>query len=135
MKNYPFAEARVRRESVKNQEFHKFLELRNTASLTNRRDIFTFLSRPVTRLPRIILLLGELLKVTPEEHADKEDIPVLKEMLERVVKDTEHGIEAAAVKIKLWNIAERLLFKKGEITVCPVHSFYSATELTVSRRI
>ncbi|EAL22516.1 hypothetical protein CNBB3940 [Cryptococcus deneoformans B-3501A] len=116
MKNYPFAEARVRRESVKNQEFHKFLELRNTASLTNRRDIFTFLSRPVTRLPRIILLLGELLKVTPKEHADKEDIPVLKEMLERVVKDTEHGIEAAAVKIKLWNIAERLLFKKGEIT-------------------
>lgn len=116
MKNYPFAEARVRRESVKNKEFRKFLESRNTASLTNRRDIFTFLSRPVTRLPRIILLLGELLKVTPKEHADKEDIPVLKEMLERVVKDTEHGIEAAAVKIKLWNIAERLLFKKGEIT-------------------
>ncbi|KIR26825.1 hypothetical protein I309_04203 [Cryptococcus deuterogattii LA55] len=116
MKNYPFAEARVRRESVKNKEFSKFLESRNTASLTNRRDIFTFLSRPVTRLPRIILLLGELLKVTPKEHADKEDIPVLKEMLERVVKDTEHGIEAAAVKIKLWNIAERLLFKKGEIT-------------------
>ncbi|OXG93167.1 hypothetical protein C345_00803 [Cryptococcus neoformans A2-102-5] len=115
MKNYPFAEARVRRESVKNQEFRRFLESRNTASLTNRRDIFTFLSRPVTRLPRIILLLGELLKVTPEEHADKEDIPVLKEMLERVVKDTEHGIEAAGVKLKLWNTAERLLFKKGEI--------------------
>ncbi|ADV20494.1 hypothetical protein I305_06270 [Cryptococcus gattii E566] len=120
MKNYPFAEARVRRESVKNKEFRKFLESRNTASLTNRRDIFTFLSRPVTRLPRIILLLGELLKVTPKEHADKEDIPVLKEMLERVVKDTEHGIEAAAVKIKLWNIAERLLFKKGEITISSI---------------
>lgn len=77
----------------------------------------------MTRLPRIILLLGELLKVTPEEHADKEDIPVLKEMLERVVKDTEHGIEAAGVKLKLWNTAERLLFKKGEIIVRSVHSF------------
>lgn len=135
MKNYPFAEARVRRESVKNKEFRKFLESRNTASLTNRRDIFTFLSRPVTRLPRIILLLGELLKVTPKGHADKEDIPVLKEMLERVVKDTEHGIEAAAVKIKLWNIAERLLFKKGEITVRSVHLHSAAKELTASRRI
>lgn len=125
----------MRRESVKNKEFSKFLESRNTASLTNRRDIFTFLSRPVTRLPRIILLLGELLKVTPKEHADKEDIPVLKEMLERVVKDTEHGIEAAAVKIKLWNIAERLLFKKGEITVRLVHFHSAAKELTASHRI
>lgn len=125
----------MRRESVKNKEFSKFLESRNTASLTNRRDIFTFLSRPVTRLPRIILLLGELLKVTPKEHADKEDILVLKEMLERVVKDTEHGIEAAAVKIKLWNIAERLLFKKGEITVRLVHFHSAAKELTASHRI
>lgn len=33
-------------------------------------------------------------------------------------KEIQPGIESAEAKIKLWNVAERLLFKKGEIIVC-----------------
>jgi hypothetical protein len=31
--------------------------------------------------------------------------------------DSQPGIESAEAKIKLWNLAEKLLFKKGEIIV------------------
>ncbi|WWD15802.1 hypothetical protein CI109_100226 [Kwoniella shandongensis] len=115
MKNYPFAEARVRREASRNPDFRSFLEDRNTVDLTKRRDISVFLQRPVTRLPRILLILEALLKVTPPEHPDREDLPTAIEILQGVVKGTQPGIESAEAKIKLWNVAERLLFKKGEI--------------------
>jgi hypothetical protein len=39
MKNYPFADARVRREAEKNPGFQQFLSERNTTELTQRRDI------------------------------------------------------------------------------------------------
>ncbi|WVW83239.1 hypothetical protein I302_105258 [Kwoniella bestiolae CBS 10118] len=115
MKNYPFAEARVRREQERNPPFRAFLSQRNTYDLTRRRDISVFLSRPVTRLPRILLVLEALYKVTPADHPDKEDIPTAMEILQGVVKSTQPGIESAENKIKLWNTAERLLFKKGEV--------------------
>ncbi|WVQ70220.1 uncharacterized protein L199_008446 [Kwoniella botswanensis] len=115
MKNYPFAEARVRREQERNPPFRAFLSQRNTYDLTRRRDISVFLSRPVTRLPRILLVLEALYKVTPPDHPDKEDIPTAMEILQGVVRSTQPGIESAENKIKLWNTAERLLFKKGEV--------------------
>jgi hypothetical protein len=39
MKNYPFAEARVRRERQKNPAFKRFIEERNSVELTKKRDI------------------------------------------------------------------------------------------------
>ncbi|WWC85367.1 uncharacterized protein L201_000230 [Kwoniella dendrophila CBS 6074] len=115
MKNYPFAEARVRREQERNPPFRAFLSQRNSYDLTRRRDISVFLSRPVTRLPRILLVLEALYKVTPCDHPDKDDIPTAMEILHGVIRSTQPGIESAENKIKLWNTAERLLFKKGEI--------------------
>ncbi|KAK8869923.1 hypothetical protein IAR55_000491 [Kwoniella newhampshirensis] len=115
MKNYPFAEARVRREASRNAPFRGFLNDRNSVELTKRRDISVFLSRPVTRLPRILLILEALHKVTPPDHPDREDLPTAIEILQGVVKGTQPGIESAEAKIKLWNVAEKLLFKKGEI--------------------
>ncbi|OCF39870.1 hypothetical protein I317_06307 [Kwoniella heveanensis CBS 569] len=115
MKNYPFAEARVRREQGRNGPFRAFLAERNTIELTRRRDISVFLSRPVTRLPRILLVLEALYKVTPPDHPDRDDIPTAIEILQNVVKSTQPGIESAEMKIRLWNVAERLLFKKGEV--------------------
>lgn len=39
MKNYPFAEARVRRESETNEGFRVFLEERNSDELTQKRNV------------------------------------------------------------------------------------------------
>jgi hypothetical protein len=39
MKNYPFADARVRREAEKNIGFRQYLSERTTTEITRRRDI------------------------------------------------------------------------------------------------
>ncbi|GFZ46220.1 hypothetical protein JCM24511_04467 [Saitozyma sp. JCM 24511] len=120
MKNYPFADARVRREAEKNVGFRQYLSERTTTEITRRRDIESvFLSRPVTRLPRVMLLIEALEKCTPADHPDRDELPMVHEVLNNVVKASQPGIESAEAKIKLWNIAERLLFKRGEII--PIH--------------
>jgi hypothetical protein len=39
MKNYPFSDARVKRERDQNPKFRAFLSDRNNAELTQRRDV------------------------------------------------------------------------------------------------
>jgi len=39
MKNYPFSDARVKRERDQNTKFRAFLSDRNNAELTQRRDV------------------------------------------------------------------------------------------------
>ncbi|ODO11558.1 hypothetical protein I350_00339 [Cryptococcus amylolentus CBS 6273] len=111
MKNYPYAKARAEREAARNPKFALFL----TSSSIPRKGINTFLMRPATRLPRVILMLRALLHRTPLDHQDQEDIPTLIDVLHRVVKSSEPGISSAEEKIGLWDVAERLMFKKGEI--------------------
>ncbi|ORY32258.1 hypothetical protein BCR39DRAFT_523619 [Naematelia encephala] len=115
MKNYPFAEARIRRESDHNPAFRDFLAERNTHELTRRRDISSFLQRPISRLPRLILMFQSLVKHTPDGHPDKEQLPMLEQILSTALRGSQLGIESAEAKIKLWNVAERLLFRRGEI--------------------
>lgn len=147
MKNYPFADARVKRERDRNPNFKLFLNDRTTAELTQRRDVvstpsiarlsidaertkFVLLSRPMTRLPRIMLQLTTALQYTPRDHPDQEGIPALTDSMSRIIKGSQvcdasqstsirltlqPGIESAESKIKLWNVAEKLLFKRGEI--------------------
>ncbi len=79
-------------------------------------------------------LVGRLLQCTPEDHPDREEIPTVSAVLTSVVKASQvschpllrssrlqdpAGIESAEAKIKLWNVAERLLFRKGETIVKP----------------
>ncbi|KAL7422275.1 hypothetical protein Q5752_002921 [Cryptotrichosporon argae] len=115
IKNYPFAENRVRREIARNSAFAAFLRDRNTDELTRRRDVSVFLSRPLTRLPRLALMLDTILERTPADHPDCEDLPTASGVIRRVVRSSQPGIEAAESKVKLWDLAERLMFRKGEV--------------------
>lgn len=75
-------------------------------------------------------MLDALLENTPSDHPDQEEIPTVRQILAGALKGSQvchgrlstltpsqPGIESAEAKIKLWNVAERLLFKKGEIVV------------------
>lgn len=77
----------------------------------------TFLSRPVTRLPRLSLLLETLLKKTDGGHPDQESMPLIIGVLGDFVKSTQPGIEAAESKVKYFGVMENLVFRKGEIIV------------------
>lgn len=82
-----------------------------------KRDLITFLSRPVTRLPRLNLILEHLHKLTDSNHPDSEDLPVILSILNDFLKSTQPGIEAAENKVKFWDLCESLVFNKGEIIV------------------
>ena len=97
MKHFPFAHSRVRREVERNTAFQAFLNERNTMELTRRRDLVSYrirgdaevqtvlLSRPITKLPRLQLLLKNLETFTPYEHPDREDIPMVLQILDRII--------------------------------------------------
>lgn len=89
-----------------------------------KRDLITFLSRPVTRLPRLNLVLEQILKLTKEfqdeqgfEHPDLETLPIILGILSDCIKSTQPGIESAESKVKFWALCESLGYRKGEIIV------------------
>lgn len=83
----------------------------------------------MSRLPRIMLQLKTLVEYTPVDHPDHEQIPAVLDTLQRIVRGSQvsfatgmdlilqPGIESAEARVKCWNVAERLLFRRGELHV------------------
>ncbi|TCD69356.1 hypothetical protein EIP91_007912 [Steccherinum ochraceum] len=115
IKHYPLAEARHRAELRRNPAYQSFLFQCSDHPRVRRRDLITFLSRPVTRLPRLALLLQTIDKHTAPELDDKKDLPLILELLNKYIKSSQPGIEAAESKVKFWALCESLIYQKGEI--------------------
>lgn len=118
IKSYPLAEGRHRSELKKNSKYREWLHQCYQVPQVRKRDLVTFISRPVTRLPRLCMLLEAILKLTDSQHPDKESLPLLIGILNDFVKSTQPGIAAAEGKVKFWNLCESLVYVKGEIVVC-----------------
>ena len=117
IKHYPLSEARHRSEMIRNKSYKTFLEGAAKDPRIKKRDLVTFISRPVTRLPRLLLVLDNILEHTDEGHPDLETIPLIKNILSDFLKSTQPGIDAANSKVKFWGVIENLVFKKEEIIV------------------
>ncbi|KAG8904661.1 hypothetical protein FRB99_001381 [Tulasnella sp. 403] len=115
IKNYPIAEARHRRELKTNERYAQFLQKCSRDTRIRKRDLLTLLSRPWTRLPRLSLMLGHILKQTPEGHPDLQSIPLIQSLLDQFVKATQPGIETSESKVKLRDLIENLVFERGEV--------------------
>jgi RHO1 GDP-GTP exchange protein 1/2 len=118
IKHYPLSEAYHRKELKRNVKYQSFLSQCGQDPRIRKRDLITFLSRPVTRLPRLQLLLTATQKDTPPDHADYETLTLLISLLGEFIKSTQPGIEAAESKVKFWELCEGLVYQKGEIIVC-----------------
>lgn len=117
IKHYPLAEARHRSELRRNSRYQYLLQQCSLAPSVRKRDLITFLSRPVTRLPRLLLLLENAKKYTEPDHPDMETIPLLIGILRDFIRSTQPGIAASEDKVKYWNLCESLIYQKGEIIV------------------
>ena len=101
-----------------------------------KRDLITFISRPVTRLPRLKLILEQVQKYTPEgkppyllegvfshsvdtDHTDHETMSLVLTILSDFLKSTQPGIQAAEARVKFLTLAENLVFRKTELIVNP----------------
>ena len=121
IKSYPLAEALHRSELKKNLKYREWLQDCYQHPRVRKRDVVTFISRPVTRLPRLCLLLEETLKLTDARHPDKELLPLLIGILGDFVKSTQPGIAAAEGKVKFWSLCDSLVYVKDEIMVSTPH--------------
>ncbi|KAH7911069.1 hypothetical protein BJ138DRAFT_1113504 [Hygrophoropsis aurantiaca] len=115
IKHYPLAEELHRTELKRNPRYQAFIQQCSLDPRISKRDLLTFLSRPVTRLPRMRLILEHVEKLTEPDHPDKEDLPILLSILGEFLKSTQPGIAAAESKVKFWNLCESLVFMSGEI--------------------
>ncbi|KAJ3783008.1 hypothetical protein GGU11DRAFT_848965 [Lentinula aff. detonsa] len=117
IKHYPLSESRHRTELQRNAAYQSYIQSASSDSRIRKRDLITFLSRPVTRLPRLNLLLEQILKLTDKdyEHPDLDTLPIILGILNDCIKSTQPGIEAAESKVKFWALCESLVFRKGEI--------------------
>ncbi|KAF9003954.1 hypothetical protein BDQ17DRAFT_1399669 [Cyathus striatus] len=123
IKHYPLAESHHRKELKRNKAYKTFIQSVSSDPRIRKRDLITFLSRPVTRLPRLNLVLEEILKLTDKEyeHPDLETLPIILRILSDCIKSTQPGIEAAESKVKFWEICESLVYQKGEIIDMDLH--------------
>jgi len=120
IKHYPLAESYHRKQLKQNRAYETFIHSSANDPRIRKRDLITFLSRPVTKLPRLNLLLEQILKLTDteHEHPDLETLPIILSILRDCIKSTQPGIEAAESKVKFWELCESLVFQRGEIIVC-----------------
>ncbi|KAI6155677.1 hypothetical protein BKA82DRAFT_991323 [Pisolithus tinctorius] len=122
IEHYPLAEQRHRTELNHNKAYQNFMQRCSRDPRTKKRDLVTFLSRPVTRLPRLNLILEHLQKQTESDHPDAKDLPVVLGVLNDFLKSTQPGIAAAESKVKFWNLCDSLAFNKGEIIELALYS-------------
>ncbi|KAG1805037.1 uncharacterized protein HD556DRAFT_1328030 [Suillus plorans] len=115
IKHYPIAEERHRTELSRNKNYQVFIQKCSQDPRMRKRDMITFLSRPVTRLPRLHLILEHIQKITEPGHPDLEDLPLLLNILSDFLKSTQPGIAAAENRVKYWNVCESLTMPKGQI--------------------
>ncbi|KAJ3523924.1 hypothetical protein NM688_g8645 [Phlebia brevispora] len=115
IKHYPIAEAYHRKELHRNPRYQAFLAQCVQNPRARKKDLISFLSRPVTRLPRLMLQLDSILKHTVPDHIDQETIPVIRETLNAYIRSSQVGVEAADSKVKFWDLCESLSYQKGEI--------------------
>ena len=55
-----------KRELKRNEAYRAYLSETEKISRARNRDLITCISRPITRLPRLSLILEQVLKYTPE---------------------------------------------------------------------
>lgn len=131
IKQYPIAESRHRRELKANPAYAKFIEKALKDPRLKKRGLIDLISRPVTRLPRISLILEHIFKLTDAEHPDVETMPLTLTILSDFVKSTQPGVAVADSKVKFWSLCESLIYRPGEIIVS--HSPHCVDYFLVSR--
>ena len=117
IKHSPLSLERHRKELDQKPRYKEFIQMCSEDSRLRKRDFKTLLSRPITRLPRLQLILERVQKLTPSDHPDLETIPIVLTVLQDFIKSSEPGIVAAEDKVKFEALRKTLVDPQGDITV------------------
>lgn len=102
------------KEKSSNPAFAQFVEVTERLPESRKLELNAYLTKPTTRLARYPLLLGAVLKHTPEDHPDKTSlvqvIDIIRGFLAKV--NTESG--RTENRFNLLQLEQQLTFRPGE---------------------
>ena len=113
--HWPIQEATLKNELIYNKKFAQHCEKCSRHPKAQRQSIIALLQRPVFRLPRYPLILNRMLDNTPENHSDRENLPIASRAISDIAKSTQPGIEQSKNKVLFWEMASALDFRTGEL--------------------
>ena len=123
-----------RKELDRNPRYNEFIRKCSEDPRLRKRDFKTLLSRPITRLPRLKLVLERIRKLAAADHPDLETIPIVLTILQDFIKSSEPGIEAAEGKVNYWALHETLIFPREEIIVSLTYMMILSSQFLLGPR-
>ena len=117
IKHSPLAEAKHRSEMTRNSKYEAFVKESLHDPRIKKRELVSFILRPVRRLPQLRLQLESVLKRTKEDSEDVDYLQTIIGVLGDCVKASQPGIQAAESKVKFWTFVENMIFTRDEIVV------------------
>lgn len=108
------AEYAVKKEAQQNMLFANFVHDTEKQAECRKLPFRHFLILPVTRLQRYPLLMGAILKKTPDDHPDKAFLTSCCDMLREVASCMDQKTEETKKVLRLHQINDAIRYKPGE---------------------
>jgi len=97
-RNYKEMQAVMAKFIKKNHPFNQFLETVERTSALKHSDLFSFLIKPIQRLPKYVLLFKDLIKNTDGSHPDYENIAFTRKQFEDLNTKNNENMEEYLIK-------------------------------------
>ncbi|KAA1469046.1 CNH-domain-containing protein [Dentipellis sp. KUC8613] len=102
------------KEKAANPAFAQFVEETERRPESRKLELNGYLTKPTTRLARYPLLLGAVLKHTPDDSPDKENIPKVVTMVREFLAEVNLQTGKAENRFNLLQLDQQLVFRPGE---------------------
>ncbi|KAI0272327.1 CNH domain-containing protein [Gloeopeniophorella convolvens] len=102
------------KEKSSNPAFAQFVEETERRPESRKLELNAYLTKPTTRLARYPLLLEAVLKHTPEDSQDKQDIPKVVTLVREFLAEVNLQTGRAENRFNLLQLDQQLVFRPGE---------------------
>ncbi|KAL0094792.1 CNH domain-containing protein [Phycomyces blakesleeanus] len=108
------AEYAIKKETQDNILFQNFIQNTERKEECRKLPFRHFIILPVTRLQRYPLLVGAILKKTPEDHPDKKDLLECSNMLKAIANKMDSETANTKMTLRIYQINDHIRYKTGE---------------------
>ncbi|CAO3594948.1 unnamed protein product [Absidia cylindrospora] len=108
------AEYAIKKEMANNILFQNFVHEREKQAETRKLPFRHFIILPVTRLQRYPLLIGAILKKTPDDHPDKANLTKCSDLLRQIASAMDEGTSGSKNTLRIYEVNDRIRYKAQE---------------------
>jgi hypothetical protein len=108
------SEYAIKKEMANNILFQNFVHEREKQAETRKLPFRHFIILPVTRLQRYPLLVGAILKKTPDDHPDKATLTKCSDLLRQIASAMDEGTVDSKNTLRVYEINDRIRCKATE---------------------